>query len=324
MRQIILLPIAGTLGMSCILDIDCSSSIGNSSCMNSSCDCNPGFYSVGDNTTCSPIYIGVSCESTYECRIHVNDSLCDNGTCQCQSGYFGVDNGEACIRLRLGFGTCASSESCVDSIANSTCNNNSVCACLPGFRNESDTCLLRQIGDECVSNDDCILAVDNSICNSSTCICDWGYEEMHNNSVCTLRRVGVSDCASHADCTYAVSHSQCLTGTCQCSRGYQSSANGTDCVPIAINDTCSIDEDCLVHIQGADCKHAFCSCLVGYAEMNSYLCEISKFTLFVVYCRIAVFSWRLQYLLLRLHWSFLLATALKHVLLWHFYFNLYP
>ena len=111
---------------------DCLSAINNSTCINNTCVCDPGFYANEDNDTCILRKIGdTNCAVDLDCSAAVMWSNCTEGTCFCDSGFISINHDTVC-RSRVITDNCTLDTDCKHSVSNSNCTNN-ICHCDSGL-----------------------------------------------------------------------------------------------------------------------------------------------------------------------------------------------
>ncbi|CAG0882786.1 unnamed protein product [Cyprideis torosa] len=221
----------------------------------------------------SPLELESECAEDSECQLSVPSSVCRNGKCACKPGTV-RGNQTLCIQPVLG-GPCPEDMACSSFIANSHCNETSMCACVEGttaaFTNMS--CITPGLGISCPAYPKkCSDFIGNSVCSNrtSTCTCLLGYVEGMDGS-CTSAGNGEM-CPKYVTCNDFILNSVCHkeTWTCSCGVNMAPDLNNV-CVNVQLGMPCPAAQNCSSLIPNSQCDSATdtCECKDGFQEATS-------------------------------------------------------
>ena len=175
-----LICVSRRLGDACTQSSHCSFFIQYAICINSTCNCPPGFTSDMTMQTCTLREIGSSCQMDLDCSAAIPNSMCSSSfICTCNHTFYASPNRTSCIRHLLGK-ACAFNWMCYE-VLHARCtgginNHGSVrgtCECVVGYYQASvdgDLCEKRVLGQTCMNIFDCG-TVEHAQCVAGVCIC---------------------------------------------------------------------------------------------------------------------------------------------------------
>ncbi|KAH0546299.1 hypothetical protein KQX54_008060 [Cotesia glomerata] len=274
----------------------------NSICIDSTCQCNPGFKFSPQINECLQPYIGKPCEVNSNCDEIVNgecsndkrctckrnsiilneftcgpklggacsddeeclteNSECEDNLCVCKTGFFAVNTFD-CRLVPTKLGMPCNSKANCKHLYNSDCIRGQ-CACPSNTLAFDQTMCLSMIGGNCLSHNDCIPAY--SVCNSSHCACQLQYVPASSNQ-CVLKSSAV-DCRSNADCGDEMRRECSTDNKCVCKSN--SIALGT--YELLLGDSCKSSLDCH-NVQHAICTiRNNCECRSNFVAVNTLKC----------------------------------------------------
>ena len=244
----------GRVGDQCSTDNHCNAVITNSVCNHSTCLCQLGYKTMGNNTTCTKMEITDSCMENEQCSTVVGQSFCYQGRCSCMWGFKAV-NRTSCVPKIVG-DTCHFNETfdeCKISVSNSNCNRIGICECILGYKevNVGKACRKRVIEDHCVHDEDCSHMIPFSACTDRKCECVTGYKSSRDLSTCSSRLLGDS-CSLVKDCL-KIENAECLDYQCACPLGFYNH-NHISCRPFRLGTDCTIDLDCNTSVPHSHCR----------------------------------------------------------------------
>ncbi|XP_044590444.1 prion-like-(Q/N-rich) domain-bearing protein 25 [Cotesia glomerata] len=292
------------IGAFCWKDEPCATD--NSACINSTCQCKPGFKYFSKNDVCSNEYLGMSCKDHQDCSSLRYTECSSFHKCVCLSTTKKV-NATTCLSRLNNY--CEHNEDCAD--PHSFCIANR-CQCRSNYISINDfKCELTYIGKPCESNSDCEKIESGECSNDKRCTCNENsimldefscgpilsgacsdYMEclpenlrcVHNICRCkpgffasssfncslAVTKLGMA-CESKAGCKNLY-NSDCIGGQCVCQSNtlavYQ-----TACLSL-INGSCRSHEDCLD--ANSVCIFNRCECKLQYVPVSSSQCILEN------------------------------------------------
>ncbi|CAL1533951.1 unnamed protein product, partial [Lymnaea stagnalis] len=197
----------------------CNARSPGSPCIEATCQCDDGYYSVENGTRCQGRVLRERCTRVEDCSGHVPYSNCTEGVCDCRSGFKPVKR-DSCQKKTIG-DRCSSNVDCENAVDYSLCEKD-VCVCKTGHygTHGSSECRRRRIGDNtCAVHADCSASVNNSYCHGSKCACHQGFYSSFDKFECPKLYIGSTFCNLKTDCAPTVQNSVCLNQTCVCPSG---------------------------------------------------------------------------------------------------------
>jgi len=287
--------------VTCTTDEDCPEQLNHSACVNTTCQCVPGYvmvvsgYDVTERTwrrVCRrrKLYeYNPGCRGSDDCEAAVPGSYCDSESkgCLCRERFLaGRTLNASCARLTQP--TCSVDVDCTDAIADTRCDASGRCQCdvLHVDDGTFTSCVLRPLGGFCHVTADCARVVPGSHCAAdSQCQCVSGYRAVDadtSSPACVRRRVGCA-CGVTSDCSDAFAGSDCVGGVCECRPEYVAVRGGESCRRRRLDDeedaACEeaeqpsrSDDDCEVMFNDSVCDEVLgrCVCRSGYRPKNDH------------------------------------------------------
>ncbi|KAH0546298.1 hypothetical protein KQX54_008048 [Cotesia glomerata] len=219
------------IGAFCWKDEPCATD--NSACINSTCQCKPGFKYFSKNDVCSNEYLGMSCKDHQDCSSLRYTECSSFHKCVCLSTTKKV-NATTCLSRLNNY--CEHNEDCAD--PHSFCIANR-CQCRSNYISINDfKCELITLGDKCKGDSDC-RDPSSELCSADEiCVCKPHHVTV-NESVCQPVLNGI--CFSSEDCQ--VKNSKCHFSYCQCKSGFVPFSQNL-CLIEVLLDSCGPDEGC--------------------------------------------------------------------------------
>ncbi|XP_074106153.1 prion-like-(Q/N-rich) domain-bearing protein 25 [Cotesia typhae] len=195
------------LGGHCYNNESCK--IDNSACIESKCQCNPGYMNK-DKYKCLPSSLGKFCQDSFDCDSIWHMKCSSDNKCICKDHHSTVNNA-LCAPL-LG-AICMSQDSCA--LNNSICVDHE-CQCRPFFERVSkDYCMPTKLGNHCKNDSDCGRTGHKKCSDNHKCVCAENHL-MINMATCLPLLDGF--CTNANPCF--VGNSVCLNNVCKCQAGY--------------------------------------------------------------------------------------------------------
>ncbi|XP_043258055.1 prion-like-(Q/N-rich) domain-bearing protein 25 [Colletes gigas] len=250
----------------CNSNLDCT--VINSNCVNSTCQCSPGYVYNGEMTSCVKIVdtYGDKCNESIQCsRYLLSGATCLNNICICSEGYYYAHG--RCIAYTGLNKKCHQDYDCyVFATYGATFCDKGICKCSPGFyQREYRTCRpkAKDFNDECLIRNDCAFN-NTAYCNDEfKCVVESVLFSITNFIDDKIIRYDFSvelsiekKCTTNENCKQFDNTVCGPLGKCVCKRAYFLHENGK-CVP-------ELGEPCLVndtaHIERSECKYGKWNC----------------------------------------------------------------
>ncbi|XP_076633930.1 uncharacterized protein LOC143348041 [Colletes latitarsis] len=274
----------------CNSNLDCT--VINSNCVNSTCQCSPGYVYNGEMTSCVKIAdaYGDKCNESIQCsRYLLSGGTCINNKCICSEGYYYAHG--RCIAYTGLYQKCHHDYDCyVFANYGSTFCDNGICKCSPGFyQREYRTCRpeAKDFNDDCLINNDCAF--------NNTAYCNDDYkcaklpnaisESLDDNDVSQrsyankieIIRYDFSielsidkECTTNENCKEFDNAVCGPLGKCICKRAYFFHKKGK-CVP-ELGEPCLAND--IAHIKRSECKYGKWNCILNQvASVDNRSCR---------------------------------------------------